>query len=125
MKQAAKPRMKHTSRKNAAKIVKAIGLSKILTAYEEANRPLPATTLSEFRLAVGLSARPPKFGSRASMKRFALIEKLPFGDRHKLFYEFWDEYFDFKVEATEYYDESPEWLQTIANEVFSEIDADL
>jgi hypothetical protein len=59
------------------------------------------------------------------MKRFALIEKLPFGDRHKLFYEFWDEYFDFKVEATEYYDESPEWLQTIANEVFSEIDADL
>lgn len=125
MARKAKSKTKKTNRRDAANIVTAIGLAKILTAYEEANRPLPENLLSEFRVAVGLSAHPLKGGSRLHWKRFDQICKIPFGDRHRLFYKFWDEYFDFKVEVTELYDESPEWLQAIASEVFSEIDADL
>jgi len=125
MERKAKSKTKKTSRRDAASIVTAIGLSRILTAYSEANRPLPEAILGEFRVAVGLSARPLKGISRLSRKRFEQMHKTPFDERHKLFYNFWDEYFDFKLETVELYDESPEWLQAIADEVFAEIDADL
>lgn len=125
MSRTARAKTKKTNRAKAAKIVKAIGHARILTAYEEANLSLPKTLLGEFRAAVGLPAQPPKSGSRASAKRFRQIQDTPLGERHKLFYEFWDEYFDFKVEVTELYDESPDWLQAVADEIYSEIDSDL
>lgn len=107
--------------KRAARIVKAIGLAKILTAYEEANRALPPKILREFRVAVGLAANPQADNSR----RLTRIAKVPFEERHRLFHDFWEEFHDFKLEPKDLYSESPEWLQRVADEVMSECDWDV
>ncbi len=125
MTQARKPKIKKTSRKDSANIVKAIGLSKILTAYEEANLPLPQKLLGQCREAVGLSPRRLQSGSLAERRRLARIQKTPFRDRHRLFYDFWEEFFDFKMEPMDFYDESPDWLQRVADEINNEIEWDL
>lgn len=107
--------------KRAARIVKAIGLAKILTAYEEANRALPPKILREFRVAVGLAANPRADNSR----RLERIAKVPFEDRHRLFYDFWEEFHDYKVEPPELYDESPIWLRRVADDMMNECHWDM
>ena len=109
----------------AAKIVRAIGRAHILTAYEEANLPLPPKILREFRVAVGLAARPLEVDNPTQQRRLARIAKTSFADRHRHFYNFWEEYFDWKVEVTQLYDESPDWLQKLADEMMNECDWDL
>lgn len=96
-----------------------------MTTYDEDNRPLPKKLLSQFRVAVGLTARPEVDITAAGERRLQRIHKVPWTERHRLFYDFWQEYFDWKVEATELRDESPDWLKVVADEIANECDWDL
>jgi hypothetical protein len=86
---------------------------------------LPPKIFREFRVAVGPPSRPHGMGSIARNCQLARFHKIPFAERHWRSYGFWDEYLDQNVVSAQFYDESPKWLQAIADEINNECDWDL